>query len=428
MGWSDFSCFGNKDASTPHIDRLAQEGLRFEQFYVNSPICSPSRVAISTGQYPLKWGITSYLAARDLNQQRGLRQWLDPNAPMLARSLQKAGYATGHFGKWHMGGQRDVTEAPEITKYGFDISLTNFEGMGAKLLPKTMKPGWDKPGRIWQDAEILGGPTIWEMRSKITAGFTQSALSYIRKVKGENKPFYVNIWPDDVHEPFWPSVENYKGKRRDLYLAVLEEMDTQLGPLFDFVRNDKDLKDNTLIMICSDNGPARGAGQAGPYKGYKTFLYEGGIRSPLIVWGPGLMNKEVIGTINKDSIFSAIDLVPSVLDLCKVSNSSATKLDGENIRPTLLGESKASRQKSLFFCRPPDRKSFYGVQSLPDLAIRKGNYKLLCDYDGQKAELYDLSKDVSESRDISSQHLELTKSMVSEVTTWYKNNNNLHVQ
>ena len=92
MGWGDFSCFGNELAKTPHIDKLAQEGVRFEQFYVNSPICSPSRTAISTGQYPQRWRITSYLSNRDQNKQRGMAQWLDPKAPMLARSLQQAGY------------------------------------------------------------------------------------------------------------------------------------------------------------------------------------------------------------------------------------------------------------------------------------------------------------------------------------------------
>ena len=120
MGWGDFSCFGNQDASTPHIDRLAKEGISFEQFYVNSPICSPSRVAISTGQYPQRWRISSYLGHRAQNKKRGMAQWLDPKAPMLARFLQNSGYATGHFGKWHMGGQRDVRDAPAISEYGFD--------------------------------------------------------------------------------------------------------------------------------------------------------------------------------------------------------------------------------------------------------------------------------------------------------------------
>jgi uncharacterized sulfatase len=226
MGWGDFSCFGNEHPKTPHIDRLAKEGLRFDQFYVNSPICSPSRVAISTGQYPQKWKITSYLSNRDHNKKRGMAQWLDPKAPMLARSLQKNGYATGHFGKWHMGGQRNVADAPPISDYGFDQSLTNFEGMGPKLLPLTLKPGQDpkRPGRIWGHAEILGKGARWMQRSKITEGFVDAAIPFIKKAKQENKPFYINLWPDDVHTPFWPPVEQWKdGSKRQLFLSVLEE-------------------------------------------------------------------------------------------------------------------------------------------------------------------------------------------------------------
>ena len=147
MGWGDFSCFGNQDAQTPNADRLASEGIRFSQFYVNSPICSPSRCAFMTGQFPQRWRITSYLNNRADNARRGVANWLDPKANTLARLLHDAGYATGHFGKWHLGGQRDVDDAPPITDYGFDESLTNFEGMGAKLLPLTQKPG-QPPGRI----------------------------------------------------------------------------------------------------------------------------------------------------------------------------------------------------------------------------------------------------------------------------------------
>jgi uncharacterized sulfatase len=146
MGWGDFSCFGNKQAKTPNIDRLAAEGLRFEQFYTASPICSPSRVGLSTGQYPQRWRITSYLNNRAENAARGMDHWLDPQAPMLSRMLQNAGYATGHFGKWHMGGQRDVDDAPPITAYGFDASLTNFEGMGPSFSRSRSSPVMTSPG------------------------------------------------------------------------------------------------------------------------------------------------------------------------------------------------------------------------------------------------------------------------------------------
>ena len=421
MGWADFSCFGNKDASTPHIDALATEGIAFEQFYVNSPICSPSRVAISTGQYPQRWGITSYLSNRADNNKRGMVQWLDPKAPMLARSLKKAGYTTGHFGKWHMGGQRDVKEAPEITSYGFDEYLTNFEGIGAKLLPLiTRKDG--TVGRIWQHAEMLGEPVVWMQRSQITTGFADAAIAFINKAQQEGKPFYLNLWPDDVHGPFWPSHERLKkaGNYRELYLAVLEEMDTQFAQLFDRVKADPALKTNTIILICSDNGPSKGAGKAGPFKGFKTHLYEGGVRSPLIVWAPGFIDKQSLGSRNTESVLSAMDLVPSLLSLTGTAKEGKVHYDGENMKETLLGNATASRKAPLFFSRPPDRKSFYGFENLPDLAVRSGKWKLLCDYDGSRPQLYDLDTDPGEANNLSETHAEKTRQLTRQVTAWHQ--------
>ncbi len=173
MGYSDFSCFGGA-VKTQHIDRLASEGIKFTNFYVNSPICSPSRVALTTGHYPHRYRITSYLNNRRDNSKRGMAQWLDPNAPTLAKQLKANGYATGHFGKWHMGGQRDVADAPTIPSYGFDESLTNFEGIGPKLLPLTIKPnpqGGDPiSGRICSDSEPLGDRDKWKQRADNTTG------------------------------------------------------------------------------------------------------------------------------------------------------------------------------------------------------------------------------------------------------------------
>ena len=420
MGWADLSCFGNADAQTPSIDRLAEEGIAFDQFYVNSPICSPSRVAISTGQYPQRWKITSYLSGRSHNNKRGVNNWLDPKAPMLARSLKQAGYMTGHFGKWHMGGQRDVAEAPAITEYGFDESLTNFEGMGPKLLPLIMKPGMENPGRIWGDAERLGGPVVWMQRSEITGGFVNSAKAFIKRAKIAKKPFYINVWPDDVHSPYFPPVSKWgDGSKRRLYLSVLEEMDRQLMSLFDYIREDKELKGNTLIVLCSDNGHEPGAGKAGPLKGCKTNLYEGGIRSSLVVWGPGILARDAIGTRNKTSVFSAIDLVPSLVKLTGAKKQGDAEYDGEDLLDTILGRSKAGRTKPIFFARPPDRKNFYGFKELPDLAVRSGKWKLLCDFDGTRPQLYDLTADPGESNDLSKRYPEIVKKLTSKVTSWY---------
>lgn len=417
MGWGDFSCFGNQVVKTPYVDGLAKEGIRFEQFYVNSPICSPSRTAISTGQYPQRWKITSYLAHRKMNKDRGMAQWLAPEAPMLARSLQQAGYATGHFGKWHMGGQRDVNDAPYITEYGFDTSLTNFEGMGPKLLPLTLKPGQETPGRIWNKAEILGDGFRWMLRSKITSGFIDEAIPFMEKASKDNKPFYINLWPDDVHSPFWPPVDQWGNGKRELYLSVLKEMDKQLGRLFKFVQSNSKLRDNTLILVCSDNGPEKGAGVAGPFRGYKTHLYEGGIRSSLIAWGPKIISKK--NRVNQTSVFSAIDLVPTLLDLAEVPHPEGIKFDGESLLNVLTGKSSESRTKPLFFRRPPDRDSFYGVKNLPDLAVRHGKWKFLCEYDGSNPELYNMKTDRGETTNIAERHPTVVKQLTKQVTEWH---------
>lgn len=420
MGWGDFSCFGNKDAKTPNIDRLAAEGLRFEQFYVASPICSPSRVGLSTGQYPQRWRITSYLNNRADNTARGMAQWLDPQAPMIARLLHDAGYATGHFGKWHMGGQRDVDDAPPIAAYGFDASLTNFEGMGPKLLPLTLKPGDDKPKRIWADAKRLGLPITWMQRSQITTGFTDAALAFIDASARDGKPFYINLWPDDVHSPFWPPVDQWRDGKRGLYHAVLESMDRQLGKLFDHIHSDPALRDNTLILICSDNGPEVGAGSAGPFRGSKGMLYEGGIRSPLVVWGPNFTDPKKTGTANRTSHFATIDVAPTLLAFTGVSAAPNTAFDGVNMRDTLLGHSEASRNRPLFFRRPPDRASFSGHDNLPDLAVRDGRWKLLCTYEGYSPQLYDLDADPAEKNNLAATQPAVVAQLIAAVVAWHR--------
>ncbi|HBJ35010.1 MAG TPA: hypothetical protein DDZ51_09670, partial [Planctomycetaceae bacterium] len=253
MGWGDLSCYGGKRVATRNIDRLASEGLRFTQFYVNSPICSPSRVALSTGQYPQRHQITSYLANRQQNNDRGMAQWLDPKAPMLARQLQLSGYATGHFGKWHMGGQRDVGDAPLIQEYGFDRSLTNFEGLGPRVLP--LKDAYDGQPPVKHDlgsAALGKGPIRWEDRSQITTAFVDEAIAFVDRAKATNQPFFINLWPDDVHSPFFPPRvlrEQTDGSKRQLYYSVMDAMDQQLGKLFDRVRDDPNLRDNTLIVV-----------------------------------------------------------------------------------------------------------------------------------------------------------------------------------
>ncbi|HEV7282516.1 MAG TPA: sulfatase-like hydrolase/transferase [Pirellulaceae bacterium] len=419
MGWGDFSCFGNEDVETENVDRLAKEGLRFEQFYVASPICSPSRTALLTGQYPQRWRIGSYLADRKLNENRGIAQWLDPAAPTLARTLHEGGYATGHFGKWHLGGQRDVGEAPLIGEYGFDESLTNFEGLGPRVLPllddRDGKPakkhalGSDKLGR---------GPIDWADRADVTGAFVDATIDFIDRAEQEEKPFFVNVWPDDVHSPFHPIAgRRGDGSKRARYLGVLDSLDETLGRLFDRVRESQTLRDNTLILVCSDNGPEPGAGSAGPFRGTKAQLYEGGIRSPLIVWGPGFVATEKAGAVNRTSVLSTLDVAPTLATMAGASDAKHD-LDGEALTDVFLGKSDASRSKPLFFRRPPDRDGGAG-DDLPDLSVRDGKWKLLCEYDGSQPQLYDLTADPGETKNVVVQHPGVAARLTAALVTWH---------
>ncbi len=423
MGWSDLSAFGGDVVTTEQIDRLAAEGLRFTNFYVNSPICSPSRTALTIGQYPQRWRIGSFLNNRAANEARGIAQWLDPAAPVLARELQARGYATGHFGKWHMGGQRDVTDAPPISAYGFDRSLTNFEGMGPKLLPLTRTPDSDRPRRIWEQAVNLGGPVTWMDRSRITAGFVAAAVAFIDEAAAAGRPFYVNVWPDDVHSPFFPPVDRWgRGGKRDRYHGVLDSMDEQLGRLFDRIRNDEALRTNTLVVVCSDNGPEPGAGTSDPLRGVKTWLYEGGIRSPLIVWGPGLVAEAAAGTANTTAVLSAIDINRSLYALTDTPVPPGHTLDGENLIETLLGRAEQGRSGPLCFRRPPDRPGnddVWGQGDNPDLAVRDGRWKLLVNFDGSDPQLYDLEADPAETRNVVGEQPEIAARLERVVFDWH---------
>ena len=417
MGWADLSCFGGTDVETKQIDRLAAEGRRFTQFYVNAPICSPSRTALTTGHYPARHRITSYLAHRAFNAERGMVDWLDVDAVTLPRLLSDAGYRAGHFGKWHMGGQRDVGEAPLVTAYGFDASLTNFEGLGPRVLPLLDAHDGSTPKRHDLGSAKLGrGPIEWEDRSVVTARFVDRAVEFVDAAADADEPFYLNLWPDDVHSPFFPPGLR-EGEKRELYLDVLTAMDAQLAPLFDRIRDDPALRDNTLILLASDNGPEPGAGTSAPLRGVKGQLYEGGVRSPLIVWGPGLLESSAAGTVNDTAVLSSVDLVRSLVTLTGTSPPDGYASDGEDLAATLLGLSAGGRTGPLFWRRPPDRPGPQGAPH-PDLAVRDGKWKLLCDTDGSAARLYALTADPSESDDFAARHPKIARRLTRAVLDW----------
>ena len=179
LGYGDLGVYGC-EVPTPNLDRLASQGVRFTQAYVASPVCSPSRVGITTGQYPARHLINSYLDSRKRNREQGMRDYLDPSAPSIARAFHQAGYATAHFGKWHMGGGRDVGDAPLPSAYGFDETFTSFEGLGDRVL-------WSD--NLSQMSEKLGrGNIIHETKTETSRLFVDRGIDFVQRNRA--RPFY----------------------------------------------------------------------------------------------------------------------------------------------------------------------------------------------------------------------------------------------
>src|SRR5688572_23805339 len=181
LGPGDLGCYGGKLVPTPNIDRLAAEGVRFTQYYSASPICSPSRAGLITGQYPGRWRITSFLQTRQGNAGCRQADYLDPAAPSLPRALKAAGYATAHFGKWHLGGGRDVVDPPKFAAYGYDEHAGTYES--PEPHPDITATNW-----IWSDKDKV---KRWDR----SAFFVDKTLDFLKRHKGQ-KPCFVNLWLD----------------------------------------------------------------------------------------------------------------------------------------------------------------------------------------------------------------------------------------
>ncbi|MBN1488663.1 MAG: sulfatase-like hydrolase/transferase [Phycisphaerae bacterium] len=424
MGYGDLSCTGNKDVKTPHIDRLVAEGVRVAQFYVNSPICSPSRVAFTTGQYPARHLIHSYLDSRERNRARGMRDFLDPEVPCVARAFREGGYATAHFGKWHMGGGRDVDDAPLPQAYGFQESLVSFEGLGDRVLP---------PGRLSDQSERLGQGTISRAaKHQLTEIYVNRAIDFIKE--NEDRPFYLHLWLNDVHDPHEPreslvaKYERFKDNPfQQRFCAVLDEMDGQIGRLVAAI-DSLGLAQRTLIVLTSDNGPTawpsyyrRGydpPGSTAGFRGRKWSLYEGGIRMPMIARWKGTIPA---GKVVRQTVLAAVDVFPTFAKLAGIE-TPPVDFDGEDLSGAFLGDEPV-RATPIFWeygrdgtylqpGKPTDRS--------PSLAIREGQWKLLMDRDGSRLELYDLSQDASESNNVAGRYPDIAQRLAKRLLIWRK--------
>jgi arylsulfatase A-like enzyme len=420
MGWGDPSCYSDAGVGVPTVsmDRLAREGTRFTQFYVASPICSASRCGFITGRFPARSRITSYLQTRAGNRECEQADFLDPQAPSYVRAFHDSGYATAHVGKWHLGGGRDVTDAPKFAAYGYDVGLGTYESPepAAALGLKTQPWGTElEPQQVARHAR-----THW---------MVDQAIAFARE--HPTQPWLVNLWFDDVHTPHRPSAEQRAragdGKGTVEFRAVLRETDQEIGRMLEALHAlGQDTR--TLVIVSGDNGPEPSFNRArsGGLRGMKWSLYEGGIRTPLIVRWPG---EVPAGVVNESTIVAGVDFFPTLCGLAHVAAPAGVEFDGEDLSAVVRG-AKTARMKPLFweYGRKPPGESAKGIRAFPypqepdakspNVAVREGQWKLLINADGTGAELYDLATDRFETHNLANGQQDVAQRLSQQALNW----------
>ncbi|WP_286178048.1 sulfatase family protein [Rhodopirellula sp. JC639] len=409
-GWGDLSCHGHPYVKTPNIDRLAREGTDFHRFTVASGVCSPSRTAVMTGHFPARYNIDGHFAWVPSNAKRNMPDWLDTDCVTLPRLLQNAGYATAHFGKWHLANDM-IPDSPSPGRYGYD-TYGAFNCSGEQM-------------PVHEDAD--------------------NTIDFITQSHQSGKPFFVNLWIHEPHTPFHV-VPKYRWRFRnsgldepdEIYAAVLSHADDRIGEVLDTLDR-LNLADNTLVIFSSDNGPARGRpgtplslsydtatgagfgigaakGITAGRKGYKAALFEGGINVPFIVRWPG---KVAAGHVDDRAMMSAVDLLPTFCEIAGASLPESYVSDGISQVKTLQGETSDGRRKPLFWKmsgrgKPGLADSFHWV----DYCIVDQNWKLLSDADSDYVELYDIVADPYEQNDLHQQRPQVVADLVAKLTKW----------
>ncbi len=407
-GWGDLSCHGHPYVKTPNIDKLAAEGTDFHKFTVASGVCSPSRAAVITGHFPARYSIDGHFARVSSNAKRGMPDWLNPEAPLLTRMLQKAGYATAHYGKWHISNNM-IPDSPLPSAYCYD-EYGAFNCAGEQM-------------PVHEDSE--------------------RAIKFIEKSNAAGKPFFINLWIHEPHVPFH-TVDEIRSRFPDLdeadniYASVLSHADDRIGEVLDCLDKLK-IADNTLVIFSSDNGPARGGanvepkptydsatghgygigaakGITGGRRGYKGALFEGGIGVPFIARWPG---KIAAGKVDGTSLISAVDLLPTFVEIAGAELPADYKPDGLSQVKTLKGEAFTKREKPLFWkigakARSEKSKSNHWV----GYAVVDQQWKLVTTSKMDYVELYDIAADSYEKTDLKEANPDVVARMTKLLTDW----------
>lgn len=394
LGITDLACYGRADHHTPHLDQLAAKGVRFTAAYCPQPICSPSRAALMTGKCPARLNLTNYLPGRPDAPSQPLRQprsegFLPLEEVTLAELLKEAGYATGLFGKWHLGGP---DHAPE--RQGFDVVETP---------PANTQPAVDAEGMV-----VEGG--------KSEFAITAAAERFMEA--NRDRPFFCYVPHYTPHIPLAAApelVEKHRDAFHPTYAAMIETLDRAVGRLRATIES-LGLAERTIFIFTSDNGglhvlefPGTPATRNRPYRAGKSYLYEGGLREPLLVCWPGVTQPGRVC----DTPVVLTDLVPTLLEAAGIDPAKAVgPLDGVSLVGLLRGEALAPRP--LFWHFP----HYTNQGGRPAGAIREGDWKLVEQFEDGSLELYDLEADIGETRNLATAEPERAARMVTALRDW----------
>ncbi len=360
LGYGDLGCYGHPTIRTPELDRMAQEGMRFTEFYSAAEVCTPSRAALMTGRYPVRSGMCHdqfrVLRARSLGH-------LPHSETTLAEAIKGAGYATGCIGKWHLGVWEFNPEG-HPNRHGFDhyfglphsndMNPTSVGPKAAGKLADQKAEWWDAP--LYRNEALVERPAD---QTTLTRRYTEEATKFIRDHKA--KPFFLYFPHTFPHTPLFAS-DRFTSSPRGLYGNVVEELDWSVGQVLETLRREG-LAEKTLVFFSSDNGPwliqGQQGGSAGLLRDGKGSTYEGGMRVPGIAWWPG---KIPAGTVMRE-MACTMDLFVTSLKLAGAKVPEDRPIDGQDIRPLLFNTGKVERGA---YC-------FYRGTKL--MAVRLGDYK-----------------------------------------------------
>ena len=416
MGWTDLACYGSRFHETPHIDRLAAQGVRFTNAYAAAPLCSATRASVLTGRYPARLNLTTALpgTAPPRPSERFLSPVMPPGLPLsevtIAEALKPAGYATASIGKWHLGAENYYPE-----KQGFDV---NIGGTATGMAPGLFYPTWKGTAR---GIPIEGRPGEY-----LTDRLNAEALSFIEANK--DRPFFLYLSHYAVHTFIQAKEELIEKYRRKLnpkdphhhpvYAAMIESVDEGVGRLTRKL-DELGIADRTVILFTSDNGgvinvqtytpdPLPPTSNV-PLRSGKATLYEGGIRVPLIVRGPGVR----AGAVCDVPAFSG-DLLPTILDKAGLKPDPKAAIDGVSLAPVLQRAGKLQREAIYWHFPHYTHVSGPGAAS----AVRAGDYKLLEFIDEGTVELYNLKDDIGERNNLAPSMPKKARELRSMLRRW----------